>query len=57
VVAAGRLNSEERKLIEIAKTLYWKPDIFIVDVKWSRGFGGVCCVLCQMVSLTILQII
>ena len=30
-MVTGRLNSEERKLIEIAKAMYWKPDVFIVD--------------------------
>lgn len=30
-IPTKRLTSEERKLIEIAKALYWKPDVFIVD--------------------------
>lgn len=28
---AGSLSGEERKLIEIARALYWKPDVFIID--------------------------
>lgn len=30
-IITGRLNSEERKLIEIARAMYWKPDVFVVD--------------------------
>ncbi|SHE75867.1 ribose transport system ATP-binding protein [Alkalibacter saccharofermentans DSM 14828] len=27
----GKLDMQDRKLVEIAKAMYWKPDIFIVD--------------------------
>lgn len=30
-VMTGRYNMQDRKLIEVAKAFYWKPNIFIVD--------------------------